>query len=294
MFTSLKNILTILFLTLPTLATAKEYEFSAEYTPLVNIPGVTDNVGLGEASFLDYVAAIYGILIVVAALIAVVRLVIAGARYMMTDLVSGKGKAIADIQGSLLGLLIIIAAVVILNTINPNLTQLSLNIEAENIEGVNVLDAIGLQWVDTVSPDAIDSVSCVVPKDNPGGAACNETACVGDWVQVDENNVGCVGSISTDTGTVQGGEVETPTYTLGASCTSIGCDEIWDVLDSNYGTGNYSNLSSQLEYPDINAFDNYTVDQVSDLNTQCTSLGGEGNLFTQNNTGNQYFMCIES
>jgi len=152
MFTSLKNILTILFLTLPTLATAKEYEFSAEYTPLVNIPGVTDNVGLGEASFLDYVAAIYGILIVVAALIAVVRLVIAGARYMMTDLVSGKGKAIADIQGSLLGLLIIIAAVVILNTINPNLTQLSLNIEAENIEGVNVLDAIGLQWVDAPQP----------------------------------------------------------------------------------------------------------------------------------------------
>lgn len=115
--------------------------YSLKYVPLVDIPGVTDSAA-GETTFASYASALYSVAIVVAALLAVIRLVLAGAKYMMTDVVTGKGEAINDIKGSLLGLLIIIAAYVILNTINPNLTKISIvsqipntNISGEGLRG---------------------------------------------------------------------------------------------------------------------------------------------------------------
>ncbi len=98
--------------------------YSLKYVPMIDLPGVTNPNS--STSFASYASALYSVAIVVAALLAVIRLVIAGAKYMMTDVVSGKGQAINDIKGSLLGLLIIISAFVILNTINPNLTKISI------------------------------------------------------------------------------------------------------------------------------------------------------------------------
>ncbi len=98
--------------------------YSLNYVPMIDLPGVTNPNS--STSFASYASALYSVAIVVAALLAVIRLVIAGAKYMMTDVVSGKGEAINDIKGSLLGLLIIISAFVILNTINPNLTKISI------------------------------------------------------------------------------------------------------------------------------------------------------------------------
>ena len=101
---------------------AQGCNYSLTYTPMIDLPGVTNPNS--STSFASYASALYSVAIVVAALLAVIRLVLAGAKYMMTDVVSGKGEAINDIKGSLLGLLIIIAAFVILNTINPNLTKI--------------------------------------------------------------------------------------------------------------------------------------------------------------------------
>lgn len=83
---------------------------------LVNLPiGETD-------SFNDYINAIYVMFISIAALIAVVKIIIAGVKYMFTDIVTQKGEAKKDIQSALLGLLIVMSAVLILFVINPDLT----------------------------------------------------------------------------------------------------------------------------------------------------------------------------
>jgi hypothetical protein len=101
---------------LPVIAAAQ-----AQFTPLVGIPGLNPN-----ASFNEYINALYALAISVAALIAVIKIIIAGVKYMLSDVVTSKGAAKEDIQSALFGLLIIAAAYLILNQINPNLTTSNL------------------------------------------------------------------------------------------------------------------------------------------------------------------------
>ncbi|MEZ4194900.1 MAG: hypothetical protein R3B53_00670 [Candidatus Paceibacterota bacterium] len=86
---------------------------------LVGIPGITDT----DLSFGNYINALYGLSISIAALLAVIKIIIAGMKYMLSDIVTSKADAIKDIRGALLGLLIVISAVLVLNIINPQLTQ---------------------------------------------------------------------------------------------------------------------------------------------------------------------------
>ena len=90
-----------------------------EYQPLAGIPGVTTGT---QPSFAAYVNALYSLAITGAAMFAVIKIVLAGVKYMTSSLVSGKEDAKGDILGALLGLLIILGTFLILNTINPNLT----------------------------------------------------------------------------------------------------------------------------------------------------------------------------
>jgi hypothetical protein len=96
----------------------------SEFSWLVGIPGISgrENVGFNE-----YINALYALAISLAALIAVVKIVIAGAKYMMDDIVTHKSEAKQDIWNALLGLLIIIGAVIILNTINTDLTNVQVD-----------------------------------------------------------------------------------------------------------------------------------------------------------------------
>lgn len=96
----------------------------ADFTPLIGIPGIQETGDINS-----YVNALYGLAISIAALIAVVKIVLAGAKYMMDDIVTHKSEAKEDIKNSLIGLLIIIGAWIILATVNSDLTNLSLNTE---------------------------------------------------------------------------------------------------------------------------------------------------------------------
>lgn len=87
------------------------------YSPLVNIPGN------GANGFEEYISFLYGASISIAALLAVVKIIIAGAKYMLSDIVTNKGEALSDIQGAILGLLLILGAVIILEFINPQLIK---------------------------------------------------------------------------------------------------------------------------------------------------------------------------
>lgn len=87
-----------------------------DFRSMVNIPGVDPSAGVGS-----YINALYLLAISAAAFLAVIRLMMAGVKYMFTDVVPSKESAKKDIRSALVGLLIVIGAALILETINPNL-----------------------------------------------------------------------------------------------------------------------------------------------------------------------------
>lgn len=97
-----------------------------KYSPLVIIPGITDG---GGKSFGEYVNFLYAAAIGIAAFLAVTKIIIAGVKYMTTDVINTKSNAKGDIQGALLGLLLILGAYMILNIINPRLVNPSVNFQ---------------------------------------------------------------------------------------------------------------------------------------------------------------------
>ena len=117
-----------LILVLPVVALAQDY------VPLVGIPGVNDSGDFGQ-----YINSLYGLSISIAALLAVIKIIIAGVKWMMTDVAPNKSDAKKDIQGALLGLLVILAAVLILTVINPDLG--GANLGFENVNGVTAQTA---------------------------------------------------------------------------------------------------------------------------------------------------------
>jgi hypothetical protein len=122
------------------------------YMPLIQLP-----IGDGKnATWQDYIDLLYTTSISVAALLAVIKIVIAGAKYMFSDVITDKGSAIKDIKGALLGLLLIIGAVLILELINPRL-----------ITG-------GLKLEQVRPAPALPAVPPIVPV-KPGEAAPNST-----------------------------------------------------------------------------------------------------------------------
>jgi hypothetical protein len=118
---SMKYFAFFTLLLLPVIAGAQTYQ------PLLDlgIPGVTDQSG---ADFGTYVNGLYALSISIAALLAVIKVVIAGVKWMTTDIVTSKGAAKTEIQGALTGLLVVLGAVIILTTINPDTTDVDLSV----------------------------------------------------------------------------------------------------------------------------------------------------------------------
>jgi hypothetical protein len=98
-----------------------------KYQPLaVGIPGVTDKGVDATPSLIDYLNAIFVLAISLASSFAVVRIVIAGFQYMMTDAWGGKEEAVSTIWAVVTGLIVLLLSVVILKTINPDLLNLDI------------------------------------------------------------------------------------------------------------------------------------------------------------------------
>lgn len=95
-----------------------------------SIPGL-ENVG--NLTTQQYIDALYVIAITAASILAVFKLIWAGVQYMLSEVVTSKQKAKQDIQGALLGLLLILGAVTLLNTINPNLTNIDIFRNAKTV-----------------------------------------------------------------------------------------------------------------------------------------------------------------
>jgi hypothetical protein len=107
-------LLLLFILVLPDLVSAQ-----IEYVPLIET-GLQTGEGFG-----DFINNLYYLSIGLAALLAVIKIVIAGVKWMLSDIVTDKSQAKNDIRGSLVGLLIIISAVLVLNIINPSLVNIN-------------------------------------------------------------------------------------------------------------------------------------------------------------------------
>jgi hypothetical protein len=96
------------------------------YTLLAPLPNLTTVPGDNPLG--TYVPFIFNLLIGLSAVWAVLMIVIGGFQYMTTDAVMKKTQGKERIKNAVFGLVLVIAAWIILNTVNPNLLKLSLDI----------------------------------------------------------------------------------------------------------------------------------------------------------------------
>ncbi|MCD5381621.1 MAG: pilin [Candidatus Pacebacteria bacterium] len=98
------------------------------YDPIVGVPGVDPK----NSDFNVYINSIYALSIGLAALLAVIKIIIAGVKWMLTDVVTSKEEAKEDIKGALIGLLIILSAVLLISVINKDILDVDLKMKPEN------------------------------------------------------------------------------------------------------------------------------------------------------------------
>lgn len=106
----------------------------AKFTPLVGIPNVNDP---STATLPEYINALYMLTIAVGALIAVVKIAIAGVKWSMTDVVTSKSEARKDIEGALIGLGILLIPFIVLSFIYPGLVKLDVLSGANPVTNIN-------------------------------------------------------------------------------------------------------------------------------------------------------------
>lgn len=163
-----------LLLLMPTLALA------VEYPNLISIPGVN---GEQVSGFGGYINALYLLSISIAAILAVIKIIIGGVKYMLSDVVTNKSDAKSEIKGALIGLLLIISAVLILEVINPNITKNDVGFtQIETFKSTDLKQG-GIQLTQTQTQQCTGYTNLTaIPYDN--GKSCNQVSGPG-WVGLD-------------------------------------------------------------------------------------------------------------
>ena len=159
-------LLSTLFLIIPVVMSAQGVFDSTTFAPLVGIPGV-DN---GANDFGEYVNSLYALAIGIAGMLAVIKLVLAGTKYMLSDIVTSKEDAKKDIKGALVGLLIVLSAVLILTTINTDLTEVDISLDGVNGDSTDYLSR-DLERIQGIEQACDADPGCIIIT---GGS---ETAC---------------------------------------------------------------------------------------------------------------------
>ncbi len=137
------------------------------FKSLVGLPGLNpSNQDIGQL-----IKTLYSLAIIIGAMLAVIKIILGGVKYMFSGTVTTTEAAKADIKGALLGLLIIVGAVVILGTINPQLINLDIWGETteRQMERERLLENILSQRRDI----------CGDP-DNPSSKPCQRKFCKDD------------------------------------------------------------------------------------------------------------------
>lgn len=125
----MKKLLTIsaLLLLIAVQVSAQTQGQNLPYIPLEPIVGVTTGANEQAISFPTLLKNLFNILLTLGALFSVTMLTVSGIRYMLSDVVTSKEKALKRITACLWGLLLIAGSWLILYTINPQLLNFTLN-----------------------------------------------------------------------------------------------------------------------------------------------------------------------
>ncbi|MFH1608830.1 MAG: hypothetical protein ABH951_02315 [Patescibacteria group bacterium] len=94
---------------------------SCTIDPVTKLADCTPGKGFG-----DYLNILIGLFIGICAVLAMIMIVMGGIQYMTSELISTKADAKKTITNAILGLLLALAAFVILNTLNPSLLDIGL------------------------------------------------------------------------------------------------------------------------------------------------------------------------
>ena len=108
----------------PFVKTGKEVAHKKVFDPFVDIPGVTDQGSLG-----GLLNGLFQIGIGIAALLAVLMITFGGFRYMTAVTDKGKSSAKEILTSAVFGLVLVIASVLLLSTINPQIVSLNIAVK---------------------------------------------------------------------------------------------------------------------------------------------------------------------
>lgn len=95
--------------------------FSQPYSPISPLPG-SEEIDTSDPG--AFFSNMFRWFIVIAATLSVIKLMLCGFQYMMSESISSKSSAKACIWAILAGLAMILLSVLVLQTINPQLTEL--------------------------------------------------------------------------------------------------------------------------------------------------------------------------
>lgn len=90
---------------------------------------------LESGNMTDFLTAIFNIAISVGAILAVLRIAYGGFVYMTTDAVGQKTNAKEIIQNAVVGLLLLLAVVLILERINPDILKINIDLRQSSSTG---------------------------------------------------------------------------------------------------------------------------------------------------------------
>jgi hypothetical protein len=143
-----------------------EFTHAQGYTPLAGLPQVQgQNQGLAA-----YFNRLYMVTIAVGAILAFLKISIAGVKYSLTGIVTDKEDAKKDIKGALFGLAILLIPFIVLNTIYPGLTNLNILNNAVRLTPTPASQpqsTADSSWAETCDI-AVRSQSTGNPQFNPG------------------------------------------------------------------------------------------------------------------------------
>jgi len=161
--------------------TKKDTDTETTYTPLAPLPGLEEGEDFDtdqDCAFGVYLNIIIKVILGLAAVLAMVMIVMGGVEYITSELVSSKEAGKERMTHAILGLLIALGAYLILNTINPALLNVCLDLPTAEI----VVD-------DSVPQTPVNGMYCTKTPGVPSGGYKNGA----DWASI----AGAVASLPT-------------------------------------------------------------------------------------------------
>jgi hypothetical protein len=144
-------------------------------TSVVNI-GANDGAG-GNFDFGDYFNGLLKFAIGIAGALAVVMIVVGGIQYMSTDNFGEKAVGKEHIKNAVGGMILLLGAYMILNTLNPNLVDFNFSISEVSVEAAAIIDTGEYGEAPQLADGSFDYSYCATPPNTAAGcASCKKIA----------------------------------------------------------------------------------------------------------------------